>query len=58
MVGLWITFSKMPESSRKSLRLVLFPIYVLLIKTDKKPEKFDDRENSMFTGLKITARKS
>jgi SAM-dependent methyltransferase len=58
MVGLWITFAKMPESSRKSLRLVLFPIYVLLIKTDKKPEKFDDRENSMFTGLKITARKS
>jgi len=58
MVGLWITFAKMPEVFRKFLRVVLFPVYVFLVKTDKKPEKFDDRENSMFTGLKITARKS
>ncbi|GIU82441.1 MAG: class I SAM-dependent methyltransferase [Acidobacteria bacterium] len=57
MIGLWLTFAKMPEIFRKSLRIILFPIYVLLIKTDKKPKKFDGQENSMFTGLKVTAQK-
>lgn len=57
MLGLWITFSKMRNLTRKVLRNLLFPFYVLLIKTDRQPEKFDGFENSMFTGLSITARK-
>ena len=56
MIGLWVTFSKMNRIMRAFFRVILFPVYVLLIKTDKKPEKFDNFENSMFTGLAITAR--
>ncbi len=56
MIGLWVTFAKMNRIMRSFFRVVLFPVYVLLIKTDKKPEKFDNFGNSMFTGLAITSR--
>jgi SAM-dependent methyltransferase len=57
MIGLWTTFSKMRNITRAVVRKLLFPVYALLIKTDRKPIKFDGFENSMFTGLSITARK-
>ena len=57
MIGLWVTFSKMSRLSRKLLSIALFPVFWLLIKTDVKPVEFDGHENSMFTGLSITARK-
>jgi SAM-dependent methyltransferase len=57
MIGLWVTFAKMPQIIRRLMRVVLFPIFVLLVKTDRRPLSFDDSENSMFTGLSITARK-
>lgn len=57
MIGLWVTFSKMRGITRKVLKNLLFPFYVLLVKTDRKPDAFDGFENSMFTGLSITARK-
>jgi SAM-dependent methyltransferase len=55
MIGLWISFSKMNGLVRRFLRILLFPAYVWLIKTDRKPIEFDGSENSMFTGLSITA---
>ncbi len=57
MIGLWLTFSKMHRFTRKILSYLLFPIYVLLIKTDRKPMRFDGGENSMFSGLSVTAGK-
>lgn len=57
MMGLWVTFVKMPQIIRRLMQIVLFPIFVLLVKTDRRPMTFDDNENSMFTGLSITARK-
>jgi SAM-dependent methyltransferase len=57
MIGLWTTFSKMHRITRKIVKNLLFPFYVLLVKTDKKPTTFDGYENSMFTGLSITAQK-
>jgi SAM-dependent methyltransferase len=57
MIGLWVTFSKMHRITRAFLRVILFPVYVLLVKTDKKPKKFDGFENSMFIGLNVTAGK-
>lgn len=57
MIGLWITFAKMPGIIRRLLLITLFPVFVLLVKTDRRPTMFDDAENSMFTGLSITARK-
>jgi SAM-dependent methyltransferase len=58
MIGLWVAFSKMHRIIRAVLRIILFPVYVLLIKTDRKPAEFDGYENSMFIGLSITARGS
>lgn len=57
MIGLWTTFSKMRGLTRKVVKNLLFPFYVWLVKTDRKPDEFDGFENSMFTGLSITARK-
>lgn len=57
MIGLWTTFSKMRNITRAIVKNLLFPFYVWLIKTDRKPPEFDGNENSMFTGLSITARK-
>ena len=57
MIGLWISFSKMRNLTRRILRVVLFPVYYSLIKTDRKPVEFDGVENSMFSGLSVTATK-
>ena len=57
MLGLWVGFSSMGRITRRILRLLLFPVYVLLIKTDRATAGFDGREKSMFTGLCTTARK-
>jgi len=57
MIGLWLTFSKMNRFTRIILRYLLFPFYVLLIKTDRRIVRFDGYENSMFSGLSVTAGK-
>jgi SAM-dependent methyltransferase len=57
MIGLWIHFSAMRRSVRLVLRWLLFPFYVLLLKTDRQTEGFDGGENSMFSGLSVTAEK-
>jgi len=57
MLGLWVGFSKMGRVTRRIMRLLLFPVYVLLIRTDRPVGKFDGFENSMFTGLCVTARR-
>jgi SAM-dependent methyltransferase len=55
MIGLWLTFSKMNRFARVALKYSLFPFYFLLIKTDRKTNGFDGYENSMFSGLSVTA---
>ena len=55
MIGLWSTFSKQNRFARKILSIAVFPVFWLLVKTDTKPVEFDGQENSMFTGLSITA---
>ncbi len=55
MIGLWVTFSKMNRVMRKLMSIALFPMFWLLVKTDVKPVEFDGGENSMFTGLSVTA---
>jgi SAM-dependent methyltransferase len=57
MIGLWLSFSTMRRFTRKVLSWLLFPFYVWLVKTDKKPIRFDGGENSMFSGLSVTAGK-
>ena len=57
MIGLWTTFSQQRPIVRKFLSLAVFPIFWLLVKTDVRPIDFDGQENSMFTGLSITATK-
>jgi SAM-dependent methyltransferase len=57
MIGLWLTFSTMHRFARLILSYLLFPVYVLLIKTDRRPTRFDGGENSMFSGLSVTAGK-
>jgi SAM-dependent methyltransferase len=57
MIGLWVTFSKMNDFTRAVMKKLLFPFYVWLVKTDRKPIEFDGGSNSMFTGLSVTARK-
>lgn len=57
MIGLWLEFSRMNRFVRPVMKTVLFPLYALLIKTDRKPTAFDGFENSMFTGLSVTANK-
>lgn len=55
MLGLWLYFSKMNRFARTFLSYLLFPVFVLLIKTDRKTSGFDGYENSMFSGLSVTA---
>lgn len=57
MIGLWIGFSPMGRIKRKIMRILLFPFFVLLVKTDKKPTSFEGYENSMFSGLYVSAQK-
>lgn len=57
MIGLWTEFSHMPGFVRPIMKAVLFPVFALLIKTDRKPAAFDGFENSMFPGLSVTAQK-
>lgn len=57
MIGLWLTFARMSRPMRGVLKIALFPFYWILIKTDRTPEKFDGWENSMTSGLSVTARK-
>ncbi len=57
MIGQWAGFSPMNRFVRSAMKALLFPPYALLIKTDRKPTTFDGFENSMFTGLSITANK-
>lgn len=57
MIGLWAEFSRMPGFVRSLIKAALFPLYFLLIKTDRKPAAFDGFENSMFPGLSVTANK-
>lgn len=57
MIGLWLVFSDISPLKRKILKRALYPFYVWLIKTDKKPVEFDGWSNSMFTGLSIVASK-
>jgi len=57
MIGLWLTFSAMHRFTRLILSYLLFPFYVLLVKTDRKPMRFDGGENSMFSSLSVTADK-
>ena len=56
MIGLWTAFSKR-TIARRMLKLILFPLYAWLVRSDEKPARFDGAENSMFSGLSITARK-
>jgi len=55
-IGLWITHRKMNKVLRGLLRYLLFPIYYLLIKADKKPTAFEN--NVMYSGLYFFAKKS
>lgn len=55
MLGLWVTFSRMHRFVRKVLSIGLFPFFMLLVRTDTKPVVFDGAENSMFTGLSVSA---
>lgn len=57
MLGLWLAFSPMRRVKRTILSYLLFPFYVLLIKTDRELKNFDGFENSMFNGLSVTAEK-
>jgi SAM-dependent methyltransferase len=57
MLGLWLSFSHMGNRRRAVLKRVFFPFYLWLIRTDKLPATFDGMENSMFTGLSVTAAK-
>jgi SAM-dependent methyltransferase len=49
MLGLWIEYKKRPKLIRIFLKLVLAPLYLLLLYTDKKNDSFEDL--SMVTGL-------
>jgi SAM-dependent methyltransferase len=57
MLGLWLGFSRMHRATRAIFRILLFPIYALLVLTDRIPDDFDGNENSMFSGLRVLARK-
>jgi SAM-dependent methyltransferase len=56
LLALWVEFSKR-GFARSVLRMLVFPFYALLVKTDRQPATFDGMENSMFSGLSVTARK-
>ncbi len=55
MIGLWATFSDMNRLVRKFLSITLFPVFLLLVRTDRIPPDFDGAANSMFTGLSMKA---
>lgn len=55
MIGLWVNMSKMGSFKRSVLRRLLFPFYVWLVKTDERPAMFDGCDNSMFSGLSVSA---
>ena len=57
MVGLWLGFSPMSRFIRPVLKVLFFPFYLFLVKTDKKFDGFDGAERSMFNGLVIRARR-
>jgi SAM-dependent methyltransferase len=57
MLGLWVGFSPMRNAARRVMRQILFPLYALLVKTDRVFEGFDGLGRSMFNGLSVTARK-
>ena len=56
-LGLWLTFAPMRNFLRSISKLLVFPIFALLVKTDRIYENFDGHGNSMFSGLSLTARK-
>lgn len=57
MLGLWLGFSPVNRFARSVLKLLLFPFYFYLLKTDKKAETFDGVHGSMFPGLSVSARR-
>jgi len=57
MIGLWLGFSPMNRFVRAFMKILFFPFYAYLVKTDKKPSGFDGGERSMFSGLCVTARR-
>jgi SAM-dependent methyltransferase len=56
-IGIWLTFSPMRASVRSVMKVLLFPVFALLVKTDHVPRDFDGHSNSMFNGLSITGTK-
>lgn len=57
MIGLWLGLSPMSRFIRPVLKVLFFPFYLYLVKTDKKFDGFDGDERSMFSGLFVTARR-
>jgi SAM-dependent methyltransferase len=57
MIGLWLGFSPMHRLARAILKILLFPLYAFLVRTDKPFEEFDGLERSMFSGLSVRARR-
>ena len=56
MLGLWLIRSNMPLNLRRVLKVLLFPVYKLLLKHDTKPKTF--KEGTMIpslTGVAIKA---
>ena len=58
MIGLWVTFGGQMNTFRRLIRMAVFPIFAVLVKTDRVRETFDGHLGSMFPGLSITAEKS
>lgn len=58
MIGLWVTFVPINRHLRTVLRYLLFPVFVILVKTDRRSEGFDPAGRSMYNGLSIIAIKS
>ena len=56
-LGLWLTFAPMRRTLRRILQVALFPLFALLVKTDRIPTDFDGDAGSMFNGLSVTATK-
>lgn len=57
MLGLWVTFGGPMNVLRRLVRFAVFPIFAVLVKTDRVPDSFDGHLGSMFPGLSITAEK-
>ena len=51
MLGLWLGFAPLPRFSRRLFRMLLFPVFYCLVKTDRKFSEFDGARGSMFPGL-------